>query len=197
MGQQVGITGPQFVGLFADLRLRMRRRPRFQRVGLKAAANARSGSGPGRKDRTFQNRFVLAPKRRHQARIDERRLAAPRSAHHHHKPMVADLPHQLANRARRIVRRPAAEEKRRVLFAECIKPTVRADVQSCGFGAHQACLNGRQKALELVRRIQNLRDMREIDPGDDPEKIERRIARVRQQHRYDREGRIAGLPNKR
>ena len=32
-----------------------------------------------------------------------------------------------------------------------------------------------QKALELVWCIQNLRDVREIDPGSNPEKVERRI----------------------
>ena len=58
-------------------------------------------------------------------------------------------------------------------------------------------LDGRQKVLKLVRRIGHLCDMREVDPGEDPEKIERRIGRrFGQDHRHDREGRIAGLTDK-
>ena len=49
-----------------------------------------------------------------------------------------------------------------------------------------------QKALELVWCIQNLRDVREIDPGSNPEKVERRIvAPDGGTARYDSGGRAA------
>ena len=100
--------------------------------GLKAAANARSGVGPRPQGQDIPEPVALAPQGRQQAGIDQRRLAAAGSAHHHHERMLADLAHQLADGALRIVGAAAAEEERRVLFPECVEPSVGAD----GFPRH-------------------------------------------------------------
>jgi hypothetical protein len=58
-------------------------------------------------------------------------------------------------------------------------------------------MDSRQKVLEHVRCIGYFCNMREVDPGEDPEKIEGRIARcLGQDHWHDREGRIARLADK-
>src|SRR5262245_37462274 len=100
--------------------------------------------------------------------------------------MLAHLADQFADRAVRIVCAAATEEERGILFPECVKPSIGTGglhYWSCGrLLAADSC----QKACNLLRRIGHFCDVREIDPGEKPEKIERRIdPRLWQDHRHD------------
>src|SRR5262245_7950647 len=108
--------------------------------------------------------------------------------------MLTDLADQLPDGALWVVSAAAPEEECGVLFPECIKTPVGAVSSSGGPGRSLPAVDSRQKLLEHVRRIPHFCDMREVDPGQDAEEIEGRIARgLRQDHWHDGEGRIAGL----
>jgi hypothetical protein len=60
----------------------------------------------------------------------------------------------------------------------------------------QPALDASHEPLKLVRRIRNLLDTTEVNPGKILEKIERKIAAgLREDHRYDAEVRLTGLAN--
>src|SRR6516164_5561462 len=142
--------------------------------GLKAAANARNGVGPGRKDSAFQNRSR------------SRRKAGSRPAKTSEDLPLPDRPttitngcshlaDKFANGSVRIVWAAAAEEERRVLFPECVEATVGADGLAHHFGQCPAATNGPYKLLEDVGRVGHSAGMGEVDPGQNAEKIERGI----------------------
>ena len=70
---------------------------------------------------------ALAPKGRHEAGKDQRRLAAAGAAHHHHERLLADFAQELADGARRLARAAAAEKEGGVLLPEGVEPAVGAD----------------------------------------------------------------------
>src|SRR4051795_10130338 len=141
---------------------------------------------------------ALAPKRRQQASIDERGLAAAGSAHHHHERVVAEFLHQLTDRTLELGWTPSAKEECGILFPESVEPTVGADGFPYSVPRRWRAADGRQQARKFVWRIRHLCDVREIDPGKEVQKVERPIGcGFRQDHWHDREGRIAALADNR
>src|SRR5262245_65368437 len=92
----------------------------------------------------------------------------------------------------------AAEEEHGVLFPERVEAPVRTDSPSCCLRRTLPAMDSPQKMLEHVRRIGDFCDTREVDPGEHPRKIEGRIVALclGQDHRHDREVRIARLTHK-
>src|SRR5262249_40015959 len=104
------------------------------------------------------------------------------------------LANQLADSALCIVCGAAAEEERRVFFSECVEPSVWADGITRGFCRRWLAVNGPQKLLKHVRCIEHSRDVGEVDPGENAEKIKRGISRsLGQDDWHNREGWIARL----
>src|SRR5262249_4776865 len=111
--------------------------------------------------------------------------------------VLMDLAHQFADGAVWIVCAAAPEEECGVLLPKCIEPSVGANGLSHCLRCNLPPMDRRQKVLKHIWRIGHPGDVREVDPGESAEKVERRVSgRLGQDHRYDREARIAGLPHK-
>src|SRR5262249_6456956 len=125
-GKQFGVTRPQLVRLRADFR------------GILGAALVINLRVEGHGERF--NRFASwpqaqyapkpvarTPQCRYQTGVNQLRFAAARPADHHHEWVLADLAHQLTDRALRIIGIATAEEEHRVLFAEGVEAAVRTE----------------------------------------------------------------------
>src|SRR5262245_23887204 len=112
--------------------------------------------------------------------------------------MLADLSHQIADRAVRVVGAAAAEDEGGVFFAECIQAPVGPKWLSDPHRPRLLALDYRQELIEFGRRISHLVDVGEVYPGQELHKVERMIdRRGGQDHRNYRKCRFARLSEKR
>jgi hypothetical protein len=81
----------------------------------------------------------------------ERGFAAAGSTDHHHERLLANLAHQFADGAARIVGAAAAEEKRRVLLPEGVKSAIGADGFMFHLPRHRLTADCRQQVLKFKR----------------------------------------------
>ncbi len=134
---------------------------------------------------------ALLSQRRKEPGEHQRGLAAARWADDGDETM---FPHPRAQFADRVI--PAAE-KRRVLFAERLQSTVRADRRPHGRSGDCLAAQRSAKGGEIVGLLKDARAFAEVDPGKKLQEPSRRRIAAGHRDRNHRECGVAGLPDQR